>query len=201
MVGNFESPPPFFPELLANLWTLIDLLSIPDRDTWAYGETLRKMAVQKRFDRITFSRLKDLVNMPMLEELQEMTYVANATNFRRSFLNEHGKDDLDIDLEIATNPDTQMTFLGYRRFLESDLKYIFPLGENRSSRGYKRDVRYLAKQMLIRGHVSTLLLSNLDLPYHSQILFELNTVTIGFCKGSQIRLSKSFAPFYPSIHR
>ena len=141
---------------LANLvlWALADLLSIPDRDTWAYGEALRKMAIQKGFNHIDFSRLKDLVTMPMPEELQEITYVANATNFRRSFLNQHGKDDLDIDHEIATNPDTQMTFLGYRRFLESDLKYIFPLGEGRSSRGYKRDVRYLAKQMLIRGHVS-----------------------------------------------
>jgi hypothetical protein len=48
-----------------------------------------------------------------------------------------------------------MTYLGYRRFLESDLRYIFPLGKGRSGHSYKRDVKYLAKQMLIRGHVST----------------------------------------------
>ena len=125
------------------------------------------MAIQKRFTHIEFSRLKDLVNFPLPEKLDEITYVANATNFRRFFLNEHGKDDLDIDHEIATNPDTQMTYLGYRRFLESDLRYIFPLGNGRSGHSYKRDVKYLAKQMLIRGHVSIIQLLYTGLQCHS----------------------------------
>ena len=112
------------------------------------------MAVQKGFKHIEFSRLRDLVNFHLPEKLEEMTYVANATNFRRFLLNKYGKDDLDIDREIATNPDTQLTYLGYRRFLESDLRYIFPLGKSRSNKNYKRDVKYLAKEMLIRGYVS-----------------------------------------------
>ena len=128
-------------------------MSIPDRETWAYGEALRKMAVQKGFNRIDFSRLQDIINFPMPEKLEEITYVANATNFRRFLFNKYGKDDLDIDHEIAMNADTQMTYLGYRRFLESDLRYIFLLGSGRSNRGYKRDAKYLAKQMLTRGHV------------------------------------------------
>jgi len=132
-----------------------DLLGIPDRDTWAYGEALRTMAVQKGFIHINFSRLKDLVNFPLPERLEEITYVANATNFRRFLFNKYGKDDLDIDHEISTIPDTQLTYLGYRRFLESDLRYIFPLGKDRSNHRYKKDVKYLAKQMLIRGYVST----------------------------------------------
>lgn len=132
-----------------------DLLCISDRETWAYGEALRRMARQKQFDHISFSRLQDLVKIPLQEELREISYVANCTNFRRQLLNEFGKDDLDIDHEIATNPDTKLTYLGYRRFLESDLKLIFPLQEGRANKAYKRDVRYLAKQMLIRGYVSS----------------------------------------------
>ena len=133
---------------------MTDLLGIPDCDTWAYGEALRKMVVQKGFNHIDFSRLKDLVSFSLPEKLDEITYVANATNFRRFLLNKYGNDNLDIDHEIATNLDTQMTYLGYRRFLESDLRYIFPLGKDRSNKRYKTDVKYLAKQMLIRGHVS-----------------------------------------------
>ncbi|MCJ1419552.1 hypothetical protein MMC32_005907 [Xylographa parallela] len=129
-----------------------DLLGIPDRDTWAYGEALRAMAVEKGFTHINFSRLKDLVKFPLPETFGEITYVANATNFRRFLLNKYGKDDLDIDHEIATKPDTLMTYRGYRRFLESDLQYIFPTGKNRTSSRYKRDVKYLAKEMLIRGY-------------------------------------------------
>jgi len=140
--------------LLMCTFALTDLLNIPDRDTWAYGQALRKMAVQKGFNHIDFSRLKDMVDFPTPEKLEEITYVANATNFRRYLFNKHGDDDLDIEHEITTKPDTQMTYLGYRRFLESDLRHIFPLGNGRSGHAYKKDVRYLAKQMLIRGHVS-----------------------------------------------
>lgn len=114
------------------------------------------MAVQKGFSHIGFSRLRDLASFPLPEKLDEITYVANATNFRRFMFNKYGKDNLDIDHEIATNPDTEMTYLGYRRFLESDLRYIFPLGAGRSNHSYKKNIRYLAKQMLIRGYVSTL---------------------------------------------
>ena len=115
------------------------------------------MVAEKNFKNITFSRLRDFADFPLPEKMEEIVYVANATNFRRFIFNKFGKDDIDIDHEIATNPDTKMTYLGYRRFLESDLKHIFPLGNGRTSNGYKRDVKYLAKQMLIRGYVSTLI--------------------------------------------
>ncbi|KAI1827496.1 Pyoverdine/dityrosine biosynthesis protein-domain-containing protein [Xylaria intraflava] len=134
--------------------TYNDLLCISDQDTWAYGEALRTMAIEKNFDCISFSRMKDLLDFPLPEEMREIIYVANCVNFRRMLLNRHGKQDLDIDHEIATNPDTKLTYLGYKRFLESDLMYIFPQGANRSGNAYKRDCKYLAKQMLIRGYVS-----------------------------------------------
>ncbi|KAM0233020.1 hypothetical protein ACHAPO_007486 [Fusarium lateritium] len=129
-----------------------DLLSISDRDTWAYGQALRKLASAKDFKHIGFSRIKDLIDFPMPQDIREIAYVANCTNFRREFLNRFGKDDIDIDKEIKDNPDTMMTYLGYRRFLESDLKHIFPVGVDRTAKDYRRDVRFLAKQMLIRGY-------------------------------------------------
>nr|POE93186.1 spore wall maturation protein dit1 [Quercus suber] len=131
-----------------------DLVSTSDRETWAYGQALRAMAVAKGFKHIEFSRIRDLVNFPLPEKLEEITYVANATNFRRFLLNKYGKDDLDINHEIATNPDTNLTYRGYRRFLESDLKHIFPVGAGRSGSGYKRNIKYLAQAMLVRGNVS-----------------------------------------------
>lgn len=112
------------------------------------------MVVEKGFHNISFARIRDLLEYPLPEKMSEIVYVANCTTFRRLLLNKFGKDDIDIDNEIATNPDTKLTFLGYKRFLESDLQYIYPRGENRSAHGYKRDCKYLAKQMLIRGYVS-----------------------------------------------
>ena len=112
------------------------------------------MAVQKGFNNIGFSRLKDLVNFPVPDKMDEISYVANATNFRRFIMNRFGNDNIDIDHEIETVTDVKMTYLGYRRFLESDLKHIFPLGNGRTNKAYKKDVKFLAKQMLIRGYVS-----------------------------------------------
>ncbi|EMR88390.1 putative transferase family protein [Botrytis cinerea BcDW1] len=129
-----------------------DLLCVSDRDTWAYGEALRTMSINKGFNNIGFSRIQDFVNFPLPEKLDEITYVANATNFRLSMINRWGKANINIEDEIANNPDTKLTYLGYRRFLESDLRYIFPLGNSRSNTSYKKNVRYLAKQMLIRGY-------------------------------------------------
>uniref|UniRef100_A0A0B7KRU7 Carrier domain-containing protein n=1 Tax=Bionectria ochroleuca TaxID=29856 RepID=A0A0B7KRU7_BIOOC len=132
--------------------TYNDLLSISDRVTWAYGDALEKMAKKKKFHSIAFSKMSDLIDIKLPENLREITYVANCTTFRRLLLNKYGRTDLDIDNEIATNPDTKLTYLGYKRFLESDLKYIFPRGAERTANGYRRDCKYLAKQMLIRGY-------------------------------------------------
>jgi pyoverdine/dityrosine biosynthesis protein Dit1 len=130
------------------------LLSISDRDTWLYGQALREMAVEKEFTNIGFSRLRDFVDFKLPETLDEIHYVANATNFRRFILNKFGKDDLDVDHLIAVDEDTRLTYQGYRRFLMSDLRYIFTLGGKRTSNTYKRETKYLAKQMLVRGYVS-----------------------------------------------
>lgn len=111
------------------------------------------MSIQKKFDNVDFCRIGDLLDSPMPKDMRDIVYIANCTNFRRMLLNEHGREDLNIDDEIASNPDTKLTYLGYKRFLESDLKHIFPRGTERTSNSYKRDCKYLAKQMLIRGYV------------------------------------------------
>ena len=116
------------------------------------------MAVTKGFQHIQFSRLRDLVSYPGLPtQLSEVVYVANASNFRRYLLNRFGNDELDIDQEIATKPDTNMTYRGYCRFLGNDLQYVYPVGKNRSGHAYRRDVKFIAKEMLKRGDVSLVL--------------------------------------------
>ncbi|EOA91930.1 uncharacterized protein SETTUDRAFT_152948 [Exserohilum turcica Et28A] len=132
--------------------TYNDLFSISDRETWAYGEALREMAIDKKFTYIAFSRMRDILNFLLPEKMREITYVANCTNFRRLLLNKYGKPDMNVEKGIMDNPDTKLTYLGYRKFLESDLRYIFNTGDNVGRNQYKRDVKYLAKQMLIRGY-------------------------------------------------
>ncbi|KAL8748297.1 MAG: hypothetical protein Q9184_007420, partial [Pyrenodesmia sp. 2 TL-2023] len=127
-----------------------DLLTIPDREVWAYGQELRAMSA-KRFPHIEFSRLRQLVAIDLPEQLDEVTYVANATNFRRALLTQFGRDGLDVHTLIQENEDTRLTFCGHSRFLTNDLRYIFPKSELRGSNQYKRDVKFLAREMIRRG--------------------------------------------------
>lgn len=160
------------------------------------------MSIDKGFTNIDFSRLRNFVprdsDFKLPEQLDEISYVANATNFRRFILNNFGKDDLDPDRLIAEDEDTRLTYLGYRRFLMSDLRHIYTLGEDRNSTAYKRQTKYLAKQMLIRGYVSmqnTLVRTKVE----QRRLLTLSSAT-GLCRGNQAQLSESSAPLYPPIH-
>ncbi|KAI4167697.1 MAG: hypothetical protein LQ343_007016 [Gyalolechia ehrenbergii] len=131
-----------------------DLLTIPDREVWAYGQELRAMSA-KRFPHIEFSRLRQLVVIDLPERLDEVTYVANATNFRRALLTQFGRDGLDVHKLIQENEDTRLTFCGHSRFLTNDLRYIFPKSELRGSNQYKRDVKFIAREMIRRGFTPT----------------------------------------------
>lgn len=132
-----------------------DLLTVSEKETWEYGQHLRSIAA-RRCQHIDFSRLKDLVQIDIPEQLDEVTYVANATNFRRALLNQFGKDSFDPLQEVAENEDARLTWMGYKRFLENDLQYIYPVGDARSGRQFRRDAKYLAGEMIRRGYVSAL---------------------------------------------
>ncbi|KAH7305838.1 putative pyoverdine/dityrosine biosynthesis protein [Stachybotrys elegans] len=127
-----------------------DLLAVPDKDVWAYGEALRAMAQSKGLSCISFSRLRDLVSIPLPDELDEMTYTANASNFRRALLNTFSRPNWDWK-ETIKSEDVCLTYRGYIKFLETDLEEVFPQGEDRSKSKYKRGIEYIAKQMIARG--------------------------------------------------
>ncbi|KAI0599576.1 putative pyoverdine/dityrosine biosynthesis protein [Biscogniauxia sp. FL1348] len=128
-----------------------DLLGVPDCDVWAYGEALRALSARQNYSHIEFCRLKDLVRIDVPDELDEMTYVANATNFRHGLLTKFSKPGFDASLRISEDEDTCLTYRGYIKFLETDLRYVYPVGPGRSKSKYKKGIEYIAKQMLNRG--------------------------------------------------
>ncbi|KAI1486752.1 putative pyoverdine/dityrosine biosynthesis protein [Biscogniauxia mediterranea] len=128
-----------------------DLLGVPDRDVWAYGEALRALRARQNYSHIDFCRLKDLVCIDVPNELDEMTYVANATNFRHGLLAQFSKPGFDASLRISEDEDTCLTYKGYIRFLGTDLRYVYPVGPGQSKRKFQKGIKYIAKQMLNRG--------------------------------------------------
>ncbi|KAI5918483.1 putative pyoverdine/dityrosine biosynthesis protein [Camillea tinctor] len=128
-----------------------DLLGVPDRDVWAYGQALRALSAHQKLGHIDFCRLKDLVHIDVPDKLDEMTYVANATNFRHGLLTKFSKPDFNASLRISEDEDTCLTYRGYIKFLATDLRYVYPVGPGRTKSKYKKGIEYIAKQMLNRG--------------------------------------------------
>ena len=122
---------------------------------WSYGEALRALAITKECTDIEFARLRDLVSLSVPEDLDEMTYVANASNFRRALLNTFGNPGWDWK-QVSQSEDVCLTYRGYIKFLETDLADVYPLTEGRSKSRYKRGIEYIAREMMGRGDVSSL---------------------------------------------
>lgn len=183
----------------------IDLLGVPDKDVWAYGETLRALAVEKAYSHISFSRLRDLVTISLPEQVDEMTYVANASNFRRALLNTFSRPDWDWK-EVSQSEDVCLTYRGYIKFLETDLQYVYPQGPDRSKSKYKRGIEYIAKQMLARGDVSHhqhIRDWNSNTVRHLRVQFNKSTKTTFACLFTHRRGAQSYplarCPQHPSI--
>ncbi|GAP91335.2 putative pyoverdine biosynthesis [Rosellinia necatrix] len=128
-----------------------DLLSVPDKQVWAYGEALRRLALDKGFSHIEFCRLGHLVDINLPKDLDEITYVANATNFRFALLTQHANPKFDASAKIRENEDVCQTYRGYIKFLATDLRTVYPLSDGRTKSKYKQGIEYIAKQMLARG--------------------------------------------------
>ncbi|KAI1907915.1 hypothetical protein LOZ53_006720 [Ophidiomyces ophidiicola] len=128
-----------------------DLLSISDAEVWSYGEALRELAVAKGFSHIKFSRLNGLVSLAVPEILDEVSYIANATNFRVALMNNFSTKDWDVSSKILEDEDVRMTYRGYLEFLHTDLAETYPVSDHFSKSNFEKGTESIAKQMLIRG--------------------------------------------------
>lgn len=93
------------------------------------------------------------MSLSLSVELDEMTYVANASNFRRALLNTFGNPNWEWE-EVSRIKDVCLTYRGYMKFLQTDLADVYPVGDGRTKSRYKRGIEYIAKQMMVRGDVS-----------------------------------------------
>ncbi|UKZ91540.1 uncharacterized protein TrAFT101_006517 [Trichoderma asperellum] len=127
-----------------------DLLGVSDIDVWRYGQTLRAIATAKGHKHISFSRLQDLVAIALPEQLDEMSYVANASNFRRALLNTFGRADWNWET-ASQKEDVSLTYKGYIKALGIDLQNVYDIKDDASKAKFRQGIEYTAQQMLARG--------------------------------------------------
>lgn len=156
------------------------------------------MATARGYKHLSFSRLRDLVAIQLPEQLDEMTYVANASNFRRALLNTFSRPDWDWQT-VSQSEDVCLTYRGYIKFLEMDLQTVYPVGDDRSKTKYKRGVEYIAQQMMARGDVS--LKASLLRLTESVAFTDANFRRQGICKRSSTDIQGLNSVVDSSIYR
>lgn len=130
----------------------LDLLGVSDIDVWNYGQTLRALATANGLNHVSFSRLQDLVTITLPDQLDKMTYVANASNFRRALLNTFGRPDWNWET-ASQREDVNLTYKGYIKALGIDLQNMYDIKEDASMAKFQQGIEYTAQQMLARGEV------------------------------------------------
>ncbi|TID13836.1 pyoverdine dityrosine biosynthesis protein [Venturia nashicola] len=132
-----------------------DILHVTDEEVWDYGEALRAIAEEKQFHHIIFVRLWDLLDhaRPQVDgHGDRIYYLTCAACIRRELALRYGESEYDPSGAIKNDPDILATYMGYKKFLASDLAH-----ENWvvAASGKEKKVHFaeIAKEMLIRGRM------------------------------------------------
>ena len=99
-----------------------DIVGISDEDTWEYSVALMKLAADKGFHHIKLVRVMDLLGMTVGKEMLKDLYMETITACREELGRQFGKPDEAVREMIQSDPDTLMTYRGFIRFLETDLR-------------------------------------------------------------------------------
>ncbi|RDW60624.1 hypothetical protein BP6252_12007 [Coleophoma cylindrospora] len=163
-----------------------DLLGVTDEEVWNYGSALRKLAREK-FPRISFARLSRLISEDCPEPLTREDYLEHAAWYRSEVISKNIPEDFDVNLEIKYHINSLLTYRGYIKFLETDLRHE-PSRQGKTKSQVKKMNEKVAKRMIYRGAAFTLAIqkafpSSIRLSIHqSESKYKL---TVGVFSGGQ----------------
>ncbi|QDS76248.1 hypothetical protein FKW77_001094 [Venturia effusa] len=132
-----------------------DILHVADEDVWDYGEALRALAKEKDFRHVKFMRLWDLLDHAGLQidgHRDRSYYLNHAASIRRELSLRYADGTYDPSEAIKNDPDTLATYMGYKKFLASDLAQE-PWVAAASGKEKKTRLAEIAKKMLARGRM------------------------------------------------
>ncbi|KAL9613879.1 MAG: hypothetical protein Q9167_001616 [Letrouitia subvulpina] len=132
-----------------------DIVGISDDDTWNYSAELMDMAKQKGFYNIKLLRVMDLLGYTQGEELTKERYLETVDDCRKELAAQFGNADEAVAQMIKDDPDTLLTYRGFIRFLETDLRYSPIIKKGISGNQYRKAVKEVAKGMMNRAESFT----------------------------------------------
>ncbi len=137
-----------------------DVVGIPDEDTWAYGEGLVAMARENGLENIKLYRVMDILGYTKGKTLDKALYLSLAKQCREELLASYGRTEAEVRQMMKDDADTLLTYCGFIRFLEADLRFSPVTAATKACSGqqYRKTVKKVAIQMMIRAESFTKLL-------------------------------------------
>ncbi|KAI1749747.1 Pyoverdine/dityrosine biosynthesis protein-domain-containing protein [Xylaria castorea] len=137
-----------------------DVVGITDEETWAYGEALLDMARDHGLENIKLVRVMDLLGYTEGKTLDKTLYLSLVRRCRQELMASYGRTEEEVRKMMKDDQDTLLTYCGFIRFLESDLKFSPITADSRAMSGhkYRKTVKKVAIQMMIRAESFTKLL-------------------------------------------
>jgi hypothetical protein len=129
------------------------VVGIDDEDTWAYSEELLNIAATKGYRSIKLLRAMDILGYTDGKPKTWETYRELAPIVRQKVLEEYGRTEEEIREMILNDHDSNMTYRGFIRFLETDLKYSPVAKEAKSGCQFRKVIKKVAMNMMIRAEV------------------------------------------------
>src|ERR1700761_5998160 len=105
----------------------LDLLGIPEAETYDYGSSLRRMAIELGYETIKFTRIMNLLGLTKNADVSKEEYLATVASTRELLVSRYLDPKFDFREALESDPDITLTYCGYMLFLKKDLKYVFPL--------------------------------------------------------------------------
>ncbi len=137
-----------------------DVVGITDEDTWAYGEGLMEMIREHGLENIKLRRVMDILGYTEGKTLDKALYLSLVKQCREELLASYGRTEAEVRQMMKDDPDTLLTYCGFIRFLEADLRFspITAATKACSGQQYRKTVKKVAIQMMIRAESFTKLL-------------------------------------------
>ncbi|KAK2027389.1 pyoverdine/dityrosine biosynthesis protein [Colletotrichum zoysiae] len=133
-----------------------DVVGISDDETWEYGATLMDMAAKKGYTGIKLLRVMDFLGLTKEDEpLTKERYMELVDESRATLEAQFGDPDKDVRAMIDTDNDTLMTYRGFIRFLETDLRNSPVAAHATSGHKYRKIVKEVAMKMMMRAESFT----------------------------------------------
>ena len=104
-----------------------DLLGIPDAETYEYGASLRRMAAEKGYGNIKFTRIMNLLGLTDSAAMTREEYLVTVGETREMLVGRYLDPAFDCEEAITHDPDINLTYCGYMLFLAKDLRWAFHL--------------------------------------------------------------------------